>query len=99
MIGLVCHIPFVFFAGKESFLILIEETWNKTLSTHIEYGISKHEARESVISHEGRLSANLREVDEEKSIIETMNNWTYYIGTSILVTICILCATFIPDPS
>ena len=36
MLGLVCHIPFVFFAGKESFLILIEETWNKTLSKHIE---------------------------------------------------------------
>jgi hypothetical protein len=45
MLGLVCHIPFVFFAGKESFLILIEETWNKSLSKQIESNIEQFEQR------------------------------------------------------
>lgn len=27
-----CHVPYVFFAGKESFLVLIEETNKRTVS-------------------------------------------------------------------
>jgi len=33
-----CHVPYVFFAGKESFLVLIEETTNKTISSALATG-------------------------------------------------------------
>ena len=43
MIGVICHIPFLFFSLKESVLIVMEETWNKSLSTQIETALQEFE--------------------------------------------------------
>jgi predicted Co/Zn/Cd cation transporter (cation efflux family) len=41
----------------------------------------------------------VQEQIEEKSIIDTMSDWSYYGGTSILVAFCIVCSMTVPDPS
>jgi hypothetical protein len=35
LIGLLCHIPFIFFASKESWLVILEETKNESLSKRL----------------------------------------------------------------
>jgi hypothetical protein len=39
--GFVCHIPYVFFSGKESFLIMFDEIFTRRLSTSIEKSLGK----------------------------------------------------------
>ena len=40
VIVVACHIPFVFFAGKEAFLIVIDEAIKKTVSKNLEKRIN-----------------------------------------------------------
>ena len=104
LIGLVCHIPFLFFAGKESFLTLIAESWNKSLSTSIENGLKEHEKKHLNQTGSPPSGASLNpdpEVENDvqrKSVIESMDPYTYFIGTSILIGVCVLGAITIPDP-
>ena len=41
LIGFVCHIPYVFFSGKESFLIMFDEIFTRRLSESIEKSLGK----------------------------------------------------------
>lgn len=43
--GLLCHIPFVFFGAKLSFLAVVEEIWHKTLSKAIDKRILDEEEK------------------------------------------------------
>jgi len=42
LLGLLCHVPFVFFGAKLSFLVIIEELWNRTLTTNIDKIMTEH---------------------------------------------------------
>ena len=54
LIVLACHIPFLFFAGKEALLIIIDEIDRKSVSKSLEeriYGLNvKERVKQSVIS-------------------------------------------------
>jgi len=42
LLGLLCHIPFVFFGAKLSFLVIIEELLNRTLTSNIDKIMTEH---------------------------------------------------------
>ena len=42
LLGLLCHVPFVFFGAKLSFLVVVEEIWNRTLTKQIDECVEKH---------------------------------------------------------
>ena len=84
LLGLLLHIPFVFFSGKESVLIMIDETWNRTLSTEIQKKIELND---------GEIGKN------PSTVIDNMSDALYYSGTTFAILLCVVLAILIEDPS
>jgi hypothetical protein len=90
LIVIACHIPFVFFAGKESFLIIIEEASRKIVSRSLEARIQEESDREGAkgaqaISHNDVMT------------FKTMKPLYYYGGTLGLYGVGVVGSMFIPD--
>jgi hypothetical protein len=49
---LACHIPFIFFSGKEALLIVIDELDRKSISEVLEQRIKVLLAREQMATHQ-----------------------------------------------
>lgn len=54
LIVIACHIPFVFFAGKEAFLLIIDELHRKVVSANLEARIKNgdKESRHGSVANE-----------------------------------------------
>lgn len=81
LILLACHIPYVFFLGKEGGCIIIDELMTKSMS----------------ISLEKRMNPDHQEVDSEVIVYHNMNKTAYVLTTLFLYAISILVACITED--
>lgn len=112
LIVLACHIPYVFFPTKESFLIIIDELQNHSMQRVLERRLARHRDggaasdTESTSSY-GRSSSHQQELsllDEEEALelrnelpYLKMKSTKYYSLTLALYFVCIIGAIFIQD--
>ena len=89
-----CHIPFIFFTGKEATLIIIDE-WDRS---------SISSALDAKIIEEPSLMVNNEDIDEGKQVkrrqslaYKEMNMKYYYVSTILLFYLEILGAIFLND--
>ena len=76
MILLACHIPYVFFLGKEGACIVVDELMTKSMSK----SLAK------------RLDPDNQEMDSEVIVYHNMNQIAYVVTTLVLYALCILVA-------
>lgn len=76
MILLACHIPYVFFLGKEGACIVVDEIMTKSMSK----SLAK------------RLDPDNQELDSEVIVYHNMNQIAYVVTTLVLYALCILVA-------
>lgn len=76
MILLACHIPYVFFLGKEGGCIVVDELMTKSMSKSLEKRINKED----------------QGLDNEVIVYHNMNKFAYVITTLILYFMCIIVA-------
>jgi len=76
MILLACHIPYVFFLGKEGGCIVVDEVMTKSMSKSLEKRIMKE----------------TQTLDSEVIVYHNMNQLAYIITTLVLYALCIVVA-------
>jgi len=93
LIVLACHIPYIFFSGKESLLIMIEETRDRSMSTALEQIHSKA----AIGTVRGPDEEETPEEDESelKKLFRDMKGYIYYPTTLSLYAVQILGAIVI----
>jgi len=64
MIVLACHIPFIFFSGKEGMLIVIDELDRKTISTALEQKVAYLKLK----NQEDRIDSSVNQKDFDISV-------------------------------
>lgn len=76
MILLACHVPYVFFLGKEGACVVVDEIMTKSMSKSLQK----------------RLDPDNQDVDSEVIVYHNMNQIAYVITTLVLYALCILVA-------
>jgi hypothetical protein len=76
MILLACHIPYVFFLGKEGGCVVIDEIIASSMSKSLE----------------ARTRKDAPQLDSEVIVYHNMNVYAYIITTLVLYGLCILVA-------
>ena len=92
LVVLACHIPYIFFVYKESFLIIYDEAKNHSMTKALQYKIQQQE-----IGHVKDQVAEGEEEGESELAYLKLPNWTYYSLTLFLYIGTVLGAIFIDN--
>lgn len=76
LIVLACHVPYVFFLGKEGACIVVDEVMTKSMSKSLEK----------------RMDPDEPELDSEIVVYHNMNKTAYIVTTLLLYALCIIVA-------
>lgn len=101
-IVIVCHIPYVFFSCKESFLIIIDEQDRRTVSKELDRKLQKYRDQQiqSKIGIAPFLSpahVNWKKLTAEVMGQQEMNRYYYYGGTLLIYFIQMGIAMLVTD--
>ena len=92
LLVLACHIPYIFFPTKESFLIILDEATNKSMQKELEFKVQNREIGQvRDIVAEGEV-----EGEAELAYLK-MSSLKYYSMTLLLYSVCILGSVFIDN--
>lgn len=86
VIIMLCHIPYIFFSGKESFLVIVDELNRRQISINLDYSIH------GIENTTGEVESFL-----EIMSFKSMKNWIYYSGTIFLYFVCLAGGLMIKD--
>lgn len=92
MIVIGCHIPFMFFCAKESFLCMIDEAIRKSTSKSMETQTYNKMSTQFSLSRRGDSEEHH---NKNTYFIFTMNPWLYYCGTIFIYIVCVILGIFI----
>ena len=92
MLILACHIPYIFFSGKESLLIMVDEFRRRSMSYALELTL-----QQAVMSEVHGGQPRLSQSKHEKMPYMDMDNWLYVILTLAIFGMTVLCAIAIPS--
>lgn len=76
LILLACHVPYVFFLGKEGACIVVDEVMTGSMSKSLEK----------------RTNKDHQELDSEVIVYHNMNKYAYIITTIVLYALCVIVA-------
>jgi hypothetical protein len=92
LLVLACHIPYIYFSGKESVCIIVDEIQRQSMTKALESTLQ----RSLIVETEERLTEG--DPDEVSLMAyKSMNKVTYLVITVCLYGVEILLSTFIPD--
>lgn len=91
MIILACHIPYIFFSGKESLLIMVDEYRRRSMSYALELTLQN-----AVMSEVHGKQARLTQPKHEKMPYMDMESWLYTVLTLSIFATTVLCSIVIP---
>jgi hypothetical protein len=94
LIVLACHIPYIFYTGKESLLIFIVETVDKQMSRALEM-----QEENTIRDGNNQINPDVEQQGEIKKMFEEMPAGLYYSGTLALYAVEIVGAILITDLS
>jgi len=95
LVVLACHIPFIFFSGKEAALIIIDEVDRKSTSEELQ---AKFERLKQQSGSFRQASQKAGEEEADPAYLD-MRPWLYYLGTLLIYAVEITGAIFIKDIS
>ena len=99
-IVIVCHIPYVFFSCKESFLIIVDESDRRTVSKELERKLHSKRTLEEVMNYSEPLSpdhVNWKRLTKEIMGQQQMNKYYYYGGTILIYFLPMAIAMLVTD--
>ena len=96
MLVLSCHIPYIFFSGKESLLIMVDEIRRRSASALLDYQIQQSVTVQVCASTD---DLNLTKDEPNKSAHKNIEPWIYYSLTLGLYGITLTGACFIQSIS
>ena len=97
MIMVIGHLPFIFFAGKESVLIIFEEYKYRSLTLTIDRSLRIHANDKHSIGLDS-LGSAFEKKYEQGSILDNMDSTVYNAVTCIIVLFATLGACVIDHP-
>lgn len=96
-IVIVCHIPYVFFAGKESLLVLIDEIDRRSISSSLDKTLNESRNHNMITAPMSPETHNRHTLAEQLMAYHNMNRVYYYGGTLIVYIIPLILAIIVTD--